>query len=73
MIFRKQFGAALISLFCFGVFAEILCWAVFSKPYWTYNKGQASWLTFWGVDGIILMLLCVGIAAIYLSRNSETV
>lgn len=72
MIGRKRFIPALFSVLGFGVFAQALCWAVTNKFYWTYNSGRAIFLLkFWGIDGMLLMLLAVLLAAIFLNQKGK--
>lgn len=72
MLRRKEFAFALFSVLGFGVFSQLLCWAVINKPFWTYNNGrQIPLLKFWGVDGAVLMLLATGLSLIYLSRKDK--
>ena len=73
MILRRNFLQALSGFVGFGLFAEILCWAMFGKPFWTFNKGKWGWWTIWGIDGIFLMILAVALAVVFLSRKSKTV
>ncbi len=69
MIRRRAFFTALASIGAFGVFSQMLCIAVTSKAFWTYGGGrQIAFIKFWGVDGIILMLLAVALSLIYYSR-----
>lgn len=72
MLRRGDYLRALASVAAFGIFAELLGWAIVNKPYWTYNKGKMSVASFWGIDGIILLLLCVGLAAIVSRRNAKS-
>lgn len=72
MFRRKEILPALLSVVGFGVFAQIICWAVIDKPFWTYKNGREMFLLkFWGVDGIILMLLAIGLSLIYLRRKDK--
>jgi hypothetical protein len=72
MLRRRNFLAAACSLLGFGVFAQILGWAVISKPFWTYNKGKWTIFSFWGIDGMILLLLCLIPAALYLRSTTKS-
>ena len=72
MLRRKEFSFAFFSIIVFGVFSELMCWAVTNKPFWTYNNGHSiPLIKFWGIDGIILLLLAIGFALIYLSRKDK--
>jgi len=72
MLRRGDYLHALASVAAFGVFSELLGWAIVNKPYWTYNKGKMTLASFWGIDGIILLLLSVGLAAIVLRRTAKS-
>ena len=70
LIRRREFVATVFSFLGFGIFAQTLCWAVTNKFYWTYNSGRELFLLkFWGVDGVILMLIATSAALIYLTRK----
>ncbi|MDQ4120124.1 MAG: hypothetical protein M3209_01490 [Acidobacteriota bacterium] len=72
MLRRGAYLAAGCSVLGFGVFAQILGWAVISKPLWTYNKGKWTIFSFWGIDGMILLLLCLIPAMLYLRSTSKS-
>jgi hypothetical protein len=72
MLRRGAYLPAACSVLGFGVFAQILGWAVISKPFWTYNKGKWTIFSFWGIDGIILLLLCLIPAALYLRSKAKS-
>jgi hypothetical protein len=71
MLRSGKYLSALLSVIAFGFFAEILGWAIIGKPLWTYNKGKWSILSFWGVDGVILLIICIGFAALFLRSRSR--
>jgi hypothetical protein len=68
MLRRGAYLAAVLSIAAFGVFSQLICWAVTSKVFWTYGGGkQIEGLRFWAVDGVILMTIAV-VAAYIASR-----
>lgn len=72
MLRRKEFISAVFSFIGFGVFSQMLCWAVTNKPFWTFSGGKSIFLLkFWGVDGMILMLFALVLALIFLSTKSK--
>jgi hypothetical protein len=72
MLRRKEIIPAFFSVLGFGVFAQILVWAVTNKPFWTYNNGHdIALIKFWGVDGIILLLLAIPMSIIRLKRKDK--
>ena len=66
MLRRGDYLRFLLSLAAFGMFSELLGWALTNKPYWTYSKGKTSFASFWGVDGLILLAFGLIMAAVYL-------
>jgi membrane-associated protease RseP (regulator of RpoE activity) len=71
MLRRGDYLKALASVTSFGIFAELLGWAITNKPYWTYNKGKMSFASFWGIDGLILLIIGIALAAIFLHRKKK--
>lgn len=73
MLRRRAFGAAALSFIGFGIFAQLLCWAVTNKASWTYGGGkEIALLKYWGIDGIIMMLLAVGLSLIAYFRHHNS-
>lgn len=63
MLLRGAYVSAAAALVAFGVFSQMICWAVTNKVFWTYGGGrQIEVLRFWGVDGIILMIAAVSLS-----------
>lgn len=69
---RGDFLRAFASGAAVGIFAELLGWAITGKPYWTYNKGKMSFASFWGIDGLILLVICLILSAIILRRTANS-
>lgn len=68
MLRRGDIIPAIMSVLGFGVFSQLLCWAVTNKLFWTYNNGRSiAFLKFWGVDGLVLMIFAVILSVIVLS------
>jgi len=60
LIRRGAWIAAGISLLAWGGFSQIVCWAVTYRGVWTYGGGKdLGYLKYWGIDGIILMIVAV--------------
>jgi hypothetical protein len=56
----------------FGVFAQMLVWAVTEKLFWTYNSGRSiPLLKYWGVDGVILLVLAVMLSSYVYNRQRK--
>ena len=72
MIRRREFVPTFFSLIGFGVFSEMLCWAVTNKPFWTFGGGKSiPLLKFWAVDGLILMVLAILFSIIIFPRTEK--
>ncbi|HEY0429159.1 MAG TPA: hypothetical protein VGC76_15370 [Pyrinomonadaceae bacterium] len=72
MLRRKEIIAPIAGVFGFGIFSQMMCWAVTNRAFWTYNGGRdIPFVKFWGVDGVILLVLAIGLAIIYLARTSR--
>jgi hypothetical protein len=72
MMRREAFLSAVLSVAGFGVFAQMIVWAVTNKASWTYNNGrELPFLKFWGIDGIILLILAVALSSIVFRRQSR--
>jgi hypothetical protein len=71
LLHRGAYLSALLGVFGFGVFAQILGWAFIGKFMWTYDKGKWTIFSFWGVDGIILLLLCLVPATLFLKHRAR--
>ena len=72
MLRRGERFRALGGVAAVGLFSELLGWAITNKPYWTYNKGKMTVASFWGVDGLILLVLCLALAVIVTRRSDKT-
>jgi hypothetical protein len=65
MIRREAFLSAFLSIAGFGVFSQMLVWAVTNKPAWTFGGGKSlPLIKFWGIDGLILMILAVALSTL---------
>jgi hypothetical protein len=72
MLRRGAFVGVALGVALFGVFSELLIWAVTNKWYWTYGGGKdLGWLKYWGIDGIILLVMAVIIASIVNSPRHQ--
>lgn len=58
--------AAILALFT--VFSQVIGWAVTNRIYWTYGGGkEMPALKYWGIDGLVLMLLAIIASSIHYS------
>lgn len=72
MLRREAFIPALLSIAGFGIFSQMLVWAVTNKAFWTYNNGrQIALLKFWGVDGMILLIIAVAMSSFVYHRQRK--
>jgi hypothetical protein len=72
MLRREAFLAAFLSVAGFGFFAQMLCWAVTNKAFWTYKNGrELSLLKFWGIDGVILLVLAIAVSSMVFNRRKK--
>lgn len=71
MIRRGAYFSVLLSFVAFAIFSQVMCWAIVNKPYWTYNKGKWTIFSFWAVDGLILLFICIGFALIHLNQKEK--
>lgn len=71
MLRRGEYLRVLAGITTFGVFSQLLGWAIVNKPYWTYNKGKTSFASLWGVDGIIILLIAIALAMFALYRTDK--
>src|SRR5690606_32755293 len=63
MLRRGAYLAALLAIIGFGIFSELMIWAITNKAYWTFGGGKSyPLLKYWGVNGIILLLITVFIS-----------
>jgi hypothetical protein len=70
LVRQGAFVTAAIALAGFGAFAQIMIWAITSKPYWTYNNGrEIPFFKYWGFNGLILMVIAVCISLFLFNRR----
>lgn len=74
MFRRGAHLGALLGIFAFGIFSQVLVWALINKPYWTYSGGKEVFLLkYWGVNGMILLVLVTILSAIHLDRKHKRI
>lgn len=70
MFRRGAFLLVIIAIAAFGVFSQMLVWAVTNKASWTYNNGrEIALIKYWGVDGIVLLVLAIILSLIVPTRG----
>jgi len=69
---RGAFITAVLSIAGFGFFAQMLCWAVTNKAFWTYNNGREfPLLKYWGIDGTILLILAISLSTFVFNQTRK--
>ncbi|MGI8494024.1 MAG: hypothetical protein ACR2L1_01765, partial [Pyrinomonadaceae bacterium] len=69
---RKSYVSAILGIAGFGIFSQMICWAVTSRIRWTYGGGkEIEYIKFWGIDGIILMTFAVVMSLLFYRRKEE--
>jgi hypothetical protein len=72
MLRMGAFLAAALAVAGFGVFSQIMVWAITNRFFWTYSGGrEIPLLKFWGVNGIILLVLAVVVSSIVFERRHQ--
>lgn len=70
LIRRGAFVTAGLAIAGFGLFAQIMIWAITSKPMWTYSGGKSvPFFKYWGFNGILLMILAVIVSLIVFNKK----
>lgn len=65
MLRRGAFVMAGASIAIFGVFSQIIGWAVTTRTFWTFGGGkEIPAVKYWGVDGMILLIMAVIVSTI---------
>lgn len=66
MLRRGATVTVIATLIGFTAFSQVVGWAIANRIYWTYGGGKEIWgLKYWGVDGLVLMLLSIFASSIY--------
>ena len=69
---RGAIIGGMIGIAAFGLFAQLLCWAITNKSSWTYGNGKAiPMLQFWGVDGMIVLSIGIMISTYVYNRSKH--
>lgn len=68
---RGEYFRALGSAAAGCLFVELMGWAITGKPYWTHNKGQMTFASYYAVDGLMFLVAALALAA-FLSRRKSS-
>lgn len=72
MFRRAEYLRVLLTAVAVGLFSQFIGWAITGKFFWTYNKGKTTIASWWGVDGLILLVLSLILALFILRWKSKT-
>lgn len=69
---RGAYLTVILAIAGFGLFSQMIVWAVTNKIFWTYNNGkEIPFVKYWGVDGMILLILAIIFSLIVPTRKSK--
>ena len=72
MLRRGAFLSAAIAVGAFGIFSQIMIWAISNRFFWTYSGGrEIPLLKFWGVNGMILLALAATVSWVIFERRHQ--
>jgi len=70
LIRRGALLTAGLAVIGFGMFAQIMIWAIVNRPFWTYSGGRSiPFFKYWGFNGLFLMILAVIVSLIIFNRK----
>ncbi|MFN3330646.1 MAG: hypothetical protein ACK419_06960, partial [Pyrinomonadaceae bacterium] len=63
MLRRRAYLGAFLSFIGFGIFSQMMVWAITGKSSWTYNGGKSiPLLKYWGIDALLLLSVATSIS-----------
>ena len=72
LIRRGAWLTAVLAVTGFGIFSQIMVWALVNKPAWSYGGGKTiPILTYWGPNGAIIMILAVILSMIVYNHKHK--
>lgn len=72
LIRRGAFLTAVLAVLGFGLFSQIMVWALVNKPLWSYGGGKTiPMFKYWGFCGMVLMVLAVVVSMIGFNRSHK--
>ena len=72
LIRRGAFVTAGLAIAGFGMFSQIMVWALVNKPAWSYGGGKTiPVFKYWGPNGAVLMILAVIVSMIVFNRKHK--
>ena len=72
LIRRGAWLTAVLAVTGFGIFSQIMVWALVNKPAWSYGGGKSvPVFKYWGANGAVLMILAVIVSMIVFNRKHK--
>ena len=72
LIRRGAWATAALAIIGFGIFSQIMVWALVNKPAWSYGGGKTiPVLKYWGPNGVIIMIVAVMLSMIVFNRKHK--
>lgn len=70
LIRRGAWATAGLAIVGFGVFSQIMVWALVNKPHWSYGGGKTvPVFMYWGSNGAVIMVVAVILSLIVFNRR----
>lgn len=71
MFRRGAYLSVILGIAGFGLFSQMLVWAVTNRAFWTYGGGKDLGIfKYWGVDGITVLILAIALSLLVPTRSS---
>jgi hypothetical protein len=72
LIRRGAWATAGLAVIGFGIFSQIMVWALVNKPAWSYGGGKSVPLfKYWGPNGAVLLILAIIVSMIVFNRKHK--
>ena len=72
LIRRGAWATAGLAIVGFGVFSQIMVWALVNKPNWSYGGGKTvPVFKYWGPNGAVIMIVAVILSLIVFNRKHK--
>ena len=68
---RRAYITAILAILGFGVFSQVMVWALVNRFQWSYGGGRyLPLLKYWGVDGMIILIFATCMSMIAFNRRN---
>ena len=72
LIRRGAWLTAVVAVTGFGIFSQIMVWALVNKPAWSYGGGKSvPVFKYWGANGAVIMIVAVILSMIVFNRKHK--